>query len=339
MKKQLYLRVIVGLVIVAGLIFIFNLSDTEPEEQPITSTQRTKFMMDTAIEIRATGFNSDTAVEQAFAEIERVERLFSRHLPDSEISAINNKAGSWVTVSPETVELIQKSLAFGEISSGSFDITVGTLIELWDIGGETNSVPTEAEIKSALANINYLDVEIEEQQNLIKIPPGSIIDLGGIAKGYAIDRAREVLRSAGIEHGMVFAGGDISTIGVKEDGTSWRVGIQDPRQSTSLLGIISLADSTIVTSGDYERFFIQDGVRYHHILDPDTGYPARDVISVTVVADSAADGDALSTAVFVLGRKAGLELIESITGFEAVIVDNDGEVWLSTGIENKIELL
>lgn len=339
MKKQLYSRVITGLVLIIGLVLIATSISSKPQEQAITTTQNTKFMMDTAIEIRATGVNSSEAIEQAFAEMQRIEDLFSRHLPESDIAAINDQAGNWVTVSPEVIDLITKSVHYGELSNGSFDITLGHLIELWNFDATVKTLPTDQAIEEVLANINYADIVIDKERNAIKIPPQSMIDLGGIAKGYAVDQGREVLRQAGIEHGMIFAGGDISTIGTKTDGTPWRVGIQDPRESTQLLGIIPLINNTIVTSGDYERFFIKDGVRFHHILDPHTGYPARDVISVTIVADFAADGDALSTAVFVLGRKAGLELVESLAGFEAVIVDDEGEIWVSSGLKNIIVLL
>lgn len=339
MKKQIYLRVIIGLLLIAGLVFAYASVFSEPEEPVITSTQKTRFMMDTAVEIRAIGIDSAEAVDQAFAEIGRIEQLFSRHLSDSEISSINNQAGNWVTVSPEVIQLIETSLEYCKLSDGAFDITLGNLIELWDFGANENYIPNATEIEAVLIGVDYNKVSIDKERNAIKIPSGSMIDLGGIAKGYAVDRSRNVLRDAGIEHAMIFGGGDIATIGTKGDGSPWRVGIQDPRESTQLLGIIPLINNTIVTSGDYERFFIKDGVRFHHILDPHTGYPARDVISVTIVADFAADGDALSTAVFVLGRKAGLELVESLAGFEAVIVDDEGEIWVSSGLKNIIVLL
>lgn len=329
-----------AVLVICGLITVSFMKDLSPiPDNPVTTTTKTRFLMDTAIVIKAVGPDSENAVNKAFSEIERVEAVFSRHLPDSEVAKINQQAGEWVAVSPEVIELIQKSVLYGQLSGGAFDITIGSVIELWGFGSGINRVPDENELRQASQYVDITKVEIDEERGRVRIPQGTVLDFGGIAKGYAVDLCRQVLKENRVVSAMISAGGDIATIGVKENGNPWRVGIQHPRISTDILAVVSLVDQTIVTSGDYERFFFEEGVRFHHIIDPATGYPARGVISVTIIADSAADGDPLSTAVFVLGLDQGKELIERLDGIEAVIVDEDGDVWVSSGLKDEIELL
>lgn len=329
---------IIGLV---SVIFLGIGKSTTFQARSIVTAQETRFLMDTTVEIRAVGTKgkAESAIEEAFQEIERVESLLSRYISTSDVSKINLHAGEWTTVSEETLELIEQALDYSQLSHGSFDFTVGQLVTLWGFGTNQYRVPTAAEIEKAVATVNYEQVEIDWENLSVRIPAESIIDLGGIAKGYAVDRAADVLRANNISSGLINAGGDILAIGVKPDGSSWRVGVQDPRMSTAILTVLPLQDMSIVTSGDYQRFFQEEGVRYHHILNPSTGYPAADLTSVTVVAESATVADALSTAVFILGAELGLALIEELDQVEVIIVDQSDNVTLSSGLQGKIQVL
>ena len=332
------------MLVIAGLMVAVALSKRSQsieheQSQSVEQASKTNFIMDTVVEIRATGVDAESAVDAAFAEMERVEKAFSRHLQDSVVTRINQQAGQWVAVTEEVIVLLEQALHYSEISNGAFDITVGRLIDLWGFGTGTNQVPSEMELDEALGSVGYQGLEIDADANRVRIPSGTVIDLGGIAKGYAVDRARKVLEAKGIKSGMIYAGGDITTIGAKPDGSAWRVGVQHPRESEELIAIVELKSKTIVTSGDYERYFIDDGVRYHHIIDPESGYPAQGVISVTIYGAQAVDADALSTAVFVLGMDRGKELIEGLPGYEAIIVNQDGNIWVSSGLADRITLL
>lgn len=339
MKNKKIVIAVLVLAVVGGMIGAFWLKNRQLQAQPITSAQQTRFLMDTSVEIRASGPDAEAAVSAAFAEMARVEQLFSRHIETSDIARINNADGIWVEVAPEVISLLEKAIHYSNLSGGTFDITIGALLDLWNFGGGNNRVPTPAEINQALALIDYTVLEIDSNTSQVRIPKGMVLDLGGIAKGYAVDRASAVLKQTGVISGMIYAGGDITTIGAKSDGSPWRVGVQHPRISTQLIGILEMADSSIVTSGDYERYFTADGVRYHHILNPHTGYPAQGLISVTIYGSNAADADALSTAIFVLGWERGQDLIENLPGYEAVMMDSSGNIWVSSGLKDKIQLL
>lgn len=334
MRNKRYLVLAAAALAVGALVLAAVLT-----RQPLEEASNIKFLMDTVVEIRVTGRNAKAAIDAAFAEMERVEKVFSRHFEDSIVARINQQAGQWVDVTDEVIALLQKALEYSELSDGAFDVTVGRLIDLWGFGSGSNRVPSHTEIVQALTTVGYRGVEIDLSKKRVRIPSGTVLDLGGIAKGYAVDQGRKVLEAKGVKSGMIYAGGDITTIGAKADGSAWRVGVQHPRQSTELIAIIEMKNKTIVTSGDYERFFMDNGTRYHHILDPRTGYPASDVISVTIYGGQATDADALSTTVFVLGAERGKAFIESLPGYEALIVDQSGNVWVSSGLEGKVSLL
>lgn len=339
MKISSNIRIVLFCLIAIGAVGIMIVHNQLSTANQITSTQRTRFLMDTAIEIRATGPNSEEAVNEAFTEIARVESVFSRFIVESEVSLINAQSGRWVSVSEETIALMDKAIEYGQITDGAFDITVGILLDLWGFSSNEWRIPDQEEIEQVLNKVGFRSIEVNYGENLVRIPKGSCIDLGGIAKGHAVDQARNVLESHNIQSAMIYAGGDIFTVGSKQDGSAWRVGIQHPRQSTELLAIVELVDNTIVTSGDYERFFVAEEVRFHHIIDPATGFPARGLISVTIIADSAVDADALSTAVFVLGWESGQLLVEQLDGIEAIIVDDQESIWVSSGLEDSIQLM
>ncbi|CAN5230229.1 FAD:protein FMN transferase [soil metagenome] len=272
------------------------------------------------------------AIHAVWREMHRIDRLMSTYKDDSEISAVNRAASQRpVPVSAELFELIERSLELSRLSDGAFDITYASVGYLYDY--RERERPDEAQIEAALPAIDFRHVVLDEEHGAVAFAtPGVRIDLGGIAKGYAVEQAAELLHSHGVEHAIVTAGGDSRIVGDRR-GKPWIVGIRDPRERRQIVARLPLVDEAISTSGDYERYFEEDGVRYHHILSPSTGAPAQDIRSATVVGPDATQTDGLSTAVFVLGPEAGIELIDTLSDFEAVIVDADGRLHYSSGLQ------
>jgi len=269
------------------------------------------------------------AVTAAFAEMARIEALMSPHRPDSDVARLSAAEES-LEVAPDTAEVFALGLDVAARSAGAFDLTLGRLKALWDLEGDNPRVPDDAEIAAALEGIGPGALRLDGRW-VSKARPDLAVDLGGIAKGYAIDRAIAVLAGAGIEQASVNAGGDLRLLGSR-GARPWRIGIRHPRSAEELLATLELSGRAVVTSGDYERFFEVDGRRYHHIFDPRSGYPASACQSVTLVADSAMLADALATAVFVLGPEEGLALLAEFAGVEALIVAADGATHATPGL-------
>ena len=318
--------------LIIGLIFLVlalgwlrtNSADTE-------LVRRSQLMMGTIVEIVASGKNSDqlkAAIDDAFAEMARLDRLLSRHYQDSDVSRLSqsDQGGS---VAPETAAVIALGLDVARRSNGAFDLTLGRLKALWGIDEENPHVPEQAAIAKAIEGIGPRSLELNGR-NVIKRSPQLMVDLGGIAKGYIVDRAVDVLKEHAITDAAVNAGGDMYLLG-QHPQHPWRIGIQHPREQNGILATVQVRDRAVVTSGDYERFFEQDGQRYHHIFNPQTGMPARGCQSVTVITDSVALGDALATAIFVLGPQQGLKLLADYPGAEGLIVAADGSLHPSPG--------
>jgi thiamine biosynthesis lipoprotein len=301
-----------------------------------------RFLMGTLVEITLRQEDPEGAegAEAAFSEIERLEAIFSSYIPTSDVSRISKAAGVGpVSVSPEVIEVLGVSKKISELTRGAFDPTVGVLNNVWDFSGEDGYVPSEEEVKDLLPFVDYKKILIHENSAKAGLSAaGMRLNLGGVAKGYIVGKAQEALKRAGVEWGIIKAGGDMA-IFQKGSGEPFTVGIQNPREAGRLLGKITITKGAVATSGDYERFFVKDGVRYHHILDPVTGYPARRSRSVTIIADDPTGADGLSTGVFVMGAKEGMELIEGLDGVEAVIVDSEGRVQVSLGLKESFTLL
>ena len=288
--------------------------------------RRTQFIMGTLVEISLSHSDPDliqTASTEAFNEMQRIEKLMSTYLPGSEISRINRAAGKQaVLVSPEVEEVIQEGIFWSQQSGGAFDITIQPLVQLWDMDGEKNLIPARNTIKKTASLVNYKNIEIVDHK--VKLTRrGMAINVGGLAKGYAVDRAVSLLRSK-VANGIVNAGGDLYAFGRKTPTTSWNIGLQHPRNPQGLLAAFALKDMAVATSGDYQRYFIKDGIRYHHIFDPQTGMPARGMISATILTTEAMEADALSTAVFVMGPEKGLAWVDAMENVEAMLVLEDG---------------
>ncbi|MGA2193136.1 MAG: FAD:protein FMN transferase [Nitrospirota bacterium] len=272
-----------------------------------------------------------SAVDAAFGEVTRVDVLMSTYKPESQLNEINAHAGiSPVKADPEVIENVKDAVYVAAVTGGAFDPTVGPLVKLWKIGSENARLPSPGEIERAKALVDYRQIKIDEEQGTIFIAKkGGSIDLGGIAKGYASDRAVESLKKSGIKGGIVACAGDLKVFGLRPDGRPWRVGIRHPRDKEALLAKVDLTDAATSTSGDYERYFIKDGVRYHHIIDPSTGYPARGLISVTVIAKESWRADAMCK-LFVMGPEKGYKLALEHPEIEVLMVTSEGKI-LATG--------
>ncbi len=300
--------------------------------------EQTFYVMDTFVDVIIWTAKDSQEVEEIFQEVEaelkRLHDIFSAFEDDSDVARISAAAGvSPVAVHAETLEVVQTALDYAVMTDGKFDITLAPVLRLYSFG-ENERVPTEQELAEKLPLVDYSLVEVDQDAGTVFLPQqGMSMDLGGIAKGYVVDIITEMLRNFGVETGVVNAGGDISFVGPKYDGTPWRIGIKDPnRHLTHQFAVIEAEGGAIVTSGNYERYVEKDGVRYHHIIDPADGRPARGCKSVTIVAPNAMLADLLSTAVFVMGPEAGMALVESLEGIEALIWDAEDQVQASSGL-------
>jgi thiamine biosynthesis lipoprotein len=297
--------------------------------------------------LRLTAWTSDeaaakSAFDEVFAEFARLEHLMSTWVPQSDVSRLNQSAGvAAVKVHAEVLDLLATARRMSEWTDGKFDVTFGALAGLWKFDHDQDKVvPDAGDVRRRLPLIDYRAVQIDEAAGTAFIArKGMSIHLGGIGKGYAVDRAADILRRRGVHDFMIQSGGDIYVGGLK-DRRPWRLGIQDPRgPATRIFAELDLTDGTFSTSGDYERSFLKNGRRYHHILDPATGQPARGTRSVTIVTSRAVIADGLSTGVFILGPDAGMKLIEKLPDVEGVIVSDRNDVLISSGLRDKIRIV
>jgi thiamine biosynthesis lipoprotein len=276
-------------------------------------------------------------MQVAFDEVKRLEQLLSTWRSDSELSQVNAEAGRQpVQVSRETFELVIRSLDMAKLTHGGFNIALGPAIEAWSVT-ERQRVPHDEELQRLRPLIDWTSIQTNNQTRTIYLPrKGMRIDVGGIGKGYAADRAVEAMKRAGAAGGSVALSGDVKTFGALPGRNGFSVGIRHPREEGALIAVIDLKDEAISTAGDYERFFEQDGVRYHHILDPQTLQPARACQSVTVIAKEGTVADGLDTGIFVLGPELGMALVERLPNVEAVIIDHEGNMTVSAGLRDRL---
>lgn len=290
--------------------------------------QDTQASMGTRIHVEL--WHDDTATAErlmaaVMAEMERIDLAYSPYRKTSELSRLNRLApGGWVEVSAELFDLLERSRRMSELTGGAFDVTYASVGRYYDY--REGKRPDDDQVRRAVEAIDYRHVELDRQTLRVRYTrPEVYVDLGGIAKGYAVDCSMDILRRAGVETASVSAGGDAYILGDRR-GEPWTVGVRDPRRENAMAAVLPLLDTAVSTSGDYERFFEEDGVRYHHILDPATGDSARRSWSVTILGPEATFTDALSTSVFVLGPEAGLELIDRLPGIDAIVIDATGRL-------------
>jgi thiamine biosynthesis lipoprotein len=308
----------------------------------LVTVKRTQMHMGTLVSITAVGrthSEANEAIAAGFQEIKRLEQLLSTWISSSELSRVNAAAGqSAIKVSPETMTVVRNSLEVAEMTEGAFNIAIGPAVDAWNISAEPR-LPSAEELAALkpLVDLQYVHTDMLERTIHLQ-RPGMRIDVGGIGKGYAADQAVTVMKRSGAVAGVVALSGDIKTFGRLPDGAAFPVGIRHPRKEGEILAEITLQDEAISTAGDYERFFEKDGVRYHHILDPHTLQPARGCQSVSVIAKEGIWADGLDTGIFVLGAERGMELVEQLEDVEAIIVDRNGHVLLSSGLRDRVRL-
>lgn len=315
---------------------------SEDQAQPISEST---FMLGTVISVTLYESVEDSFFDDLFETVSRVEEKMSRTISSSEVSRMNDLAMSDdydqdILIDEEVYFVIEKALEYGEKSKGKFDITMAPIVDLWAIGTEGERIPGQSEINDALRYTGLERIKLSGP-NKINLAENTQIDLGGIAKGYAADVISDYLKKKNINKAIINLGGNVKVIGEKARNTPFKVGIQDPlNDRNNYLGIISLSDKTIVTSGDYERYFEVGDRRYHHIFDPETGYPYEtNVASVTVISDDSIDADALSTILYLMEVEEGIEFVNSLEGIECIYVTKDRKVYLSSqAIRDKFEL-
>ncbi len=342
MIKKKYTALLSAAVLLSSAVFGCSRTSADSSES------KTGIYFDTVITI--TLYNEDASDENfdlCFSLASEYESKFSSEIASSEISQINASAGSPVSVSEETIELLETAYNFGDETDGLFDVTIGKLVDLWDISEIASSessedavIPADSEISSLTENVDYRNLMIDAEENTVTLlNENAAIDVGGLAKGYIADQMKTALEDAGVTSGLINLGGNVLTIGTKPDSSEYTVGIQEPfdEDGNSIVSV-SLSGQSAVTSGIYQRYFEKDGVIYHHILNPQTGYPEQnDLNSVTILCDSSTRADALSTSVFLMGLEDGLEYINSQDDVEAVFIDRDNNVYFSDGAEEIYE--
>ncbi|AHF06490.1 thiamine biosynthesis lipoprotein ApbE [Desulfitobacterium metallireducens DSM 15288] len=304
------------------------------------------FAMGTVISQKIYGTNGESTANETMEKITDLEALLTFNAPEGDIYKLNENAGkAKVELNSETIKILNKAQRISELSGGAFDVTVGPVVKSWGIGTENERIPTPEEIKDLLTLINYKDLEVDGNLASLK-RAGQQVDLGGIAKGYAGDVARDIYKKNGIRSAYINLGGNVVTLGNKPDGSPWTVGIRNPRPKANqtsgqqIVGTVTVTDKAVVTAGDDQRYFEKDGKRYHHIIDARTGYPAQsDLMSVTLITDSSFNADAIDTAAFILGLEKGRELIQKQGGIEAVFITKDKKIYVTEGLKENFEFL
>lgn len=321
-------------------------AETKEKTDTNTKTDRKEasadiFAMDTYMTVAAYGEHGQEAVDAAEKEIERLDDLLSTGNGKSEVSQINRNGGG--VLSPDTLALLKRSLEIYKSTDGAYDITIYPLMKLWGFTTKQFVVPDEDALADALELVGSDALAWSEggkKQKLVLEKEGAAIDFGGIAKGYASDRIMEIYKEYGVSSGLVSLGGNISALGVKPDGTKWRIAIQDPEDENGYLAVLNIENEAVITSGGYERYFEEDGIIYHHIIDPSTGYPANNgLISVTIVSEDGTLADALSTSLYVMGTEKAMAYCKDhavADGFDVILYTDDGKLYATSGITANI---
>lgn len=315
------------------LLLTLGACRSEPDEEQDMHTKDI-FAMDTYMTVKTYGKNGEEALTRSEQEIHRLDKLLSTGSASSEVGAINEKGSG--TLSEDGRVLLKKSLELYDMTDGAFDVSIYPVMKLWGFTDQKYKVPKDSQLQEALALVNAGDIVFDAKTGDVSFAKdGMAMDFGGIAKGYTSQRLTEIIKDAGVESALINLGGNVQTVGTRPDGSDWRIGIQAPDNEEDVIGGIETHDMAVITSGGYERFFEEDGVRYHHIIDPSTGYPADNgLTSVTIVCDDGMTADGLSTALFVMGKEKAMEFWKAHKDlFQCVLVDDDGALYVSEGLK------
>lgn len=332
MKKFIYTLLILSL-------SVFATGCDIGQRKPVQSED---FALGTIINQEVYGANAQKASDEVSARIKELDALWAINSPGGDINKLNNNSGlGYVELNPETISILKEARKISDLSGGAaFDITVAPLVKAWGISTDNPQIPADDVRQKLVALVNYQDVLVDEATNSASLQKtGQMVDLGGIAKGYIGDMAIEIYKKNGITSAFANLGGNVVVLGSKPDGSAWKVGIQNPRgQNSEIVGVVEVADKAVVTSGDYQRYFIKDGKRYCHIIDPHTGYPIDSgLMSVTIIASSSTDADGLAKAI-VLGLDKGMDLVKRYGQAEAIFITNDKKIFVTPGLQGKFYL-
>lgn len=291
------------------------------------------FAMDTYMTVTAYGKNAENGVNKAVDEINRLETVLSAEKQESDIYKLNETGSG--TLSTDTKDIVSKALEINKTTNGAFDISIYPLMVKWGFTTQKYNVPSKNEISKLLKDVDSSKIIFDEKSGNVKLKENMKIDLGGIAKGYTSNRVMQIFKEHGVKSGLVSLGGNVQALGTKTDGTAWQIAIENPDKSSDYIGVVSVKDKAVITSGGYERYFEKNGKTYHHILDPETGYPAESgVKSVTIVSDDGTLADALSTSLFVMGKEKALDYWrEHKNEFDTVLVEDNGDITITGGLE------
>lgn len=300
--------------------------------------KRTLKLMGSRFEITVVAKDSAEAnnyIDLAVGEITRIEKLISSWDPASQTSEINRNAGiKPVKVDEELYTLIGRSIEISKLTDGAFDISFASMDKIWKFDGSMTEMPSEEAIKQSVAKIGYKNIILDPENFTVFLKlEGMKIGFGGIGKGYAADKAKKLLMEKGVSAGIINASGDMNTLGKQPDGEFWKVAITNPMDKNKAFALLPLNENAVVTSGNYEKYVTFNGVRYTHIIDPRTGYPAVGIISATVFAPKAEIADALATSIFVMGKDVGIDFINQLPKIECIVIDEKGEIFTSKNIE------
>ena len=339
--RSVVIRAATAILVAAAVALLLAGCGSAPPERH----SETELLLGTTVSVTTYGDVPDEVYSRVFDRVLEIEEKMSTSEEDysmTELMAVNDAAGEMpIGVSEDTFRVVAQAVDYSRLTGGAFDVSVQPLVSLWGIGTEWAAIPPEEEIRAAVAAVDYRAVRLDPPSQEIFLPePDMGIDVGGIAKGYAADEAARILREEGVESALLDFGGNIQTVGTKPDGSAWRIGIQVPDATRGqYVGIADVVDLSVVTSGTYERYFVEDGVRYHHILDTTTGHPVRNgLASVTIITGESIRADALSTAVFAMGLEDGLAFVEGLAEVEAFFVTTEREVTMSSGVDEYFEL-
>ena len=338
-KKQTAIIIGILAVVLAGFVFFYMKNQ---QKEPVNATS---FKLNTIVKVTIYDSQDESLLQEVMDLCDQYEKVFSRTLAESELYRLNRQElpsedGKTFDISPELAALTAKGLEYSKISKGAFDITVAPVSSLWDFTSGAKKIPAKTEIEEALPLVNYKNVELSDARIRFE-KQGMGLDLGAIAKGYIADKMKEFLISKGVKSAIIDLGGNVLCVGKRPDNKPFRIGIQRPFAGRSeTVATVEIEDKSVVSSGIYERYFEKNGTLYHHILNPKTGYPyENDLVSVTIISDKSVDGDGLSTSCFALGLEEGMALVESRDGIHAVFITADGELYLTKGLEEELELI